>query len=71
MRNRAVHSSVSRRLFLALGPLAGVLAVAGCGEPGVTQAESAPAAKGGNRARLDSFKAAAAQAPVQKATKKK
>jgi hypothetical protein len=71
MRNRAVDSYVSRRLFLGLGALAGMLAVSGCGEPGVTQADSAPAAKGGNRARLDRFKAAAEHAPVQKTTKKK
>jgi hypothetical protein len=71
MPNRAVDSHVSRRLFLGLGALAGVLAVSGCGEPGVTQADSTPAVKGGNRARLDSFKAAAGQAPVQKTTKDK
>ena len=70
MRNRAVDSYVSRRLFLGLGALAGVLAVSGCGEPGVTQADNTPAVKGGNRARLDSFKAAAQQAPVEKTTKK-
>jgi hypothetical protein len=70
MQNRAVDFYVRCRLFLGLGALAGVLTVSGCGEPGVTQADNTPAVKGGNRARLDSFKAAAQQAPVEKTTKK-
>jgi hypothetical protein len=70
MTNRATDSMLNRRLFLGLGALAGMLAVSGCGDPGVTQVTEAPVIKG-NRNRLDKLKGLAEEGAAKKATKKK
>jgi len=70
MSNNSV-SLMSRRGFLGLGILAGIVGIAGCGEEGgVKKIDTPPAVEGtGNRSRLDKLQKTADNLPAAKKKK--